>query len=90
VTLFFIGVLKKFSCDTLSMNPRSREMVPPIPEHTDNLRSECLVKQPNYGRQISSVSRSNRPLLNVLAGAFAQSFDVCQKWFISHDFAPVD
>src|SRR6185503_20438477 len=84
MALFVGSVLEKLSRDTFGVNPVRHEVVPLVPQHADDFGRQRFVQNFIYGFAVRGVALGDRALLDMLAGAFAQSFDVGQKWFISH------
>src|SRR5713101_820196 len=86
--LFFIRVLQKLGRDSFGINSGSHEIMPLVTQHTDDLRRQRFIQQLGHSPAIGLVALGYRTLLNVLARSFTQSFDVSQKWFVSHGVTP--
>jgi hypothetical protein len=56
-----------------------------VTQHTDYLSGECLIKQFDNRFAIGGVTFGHRSLFDMTARSFAQSFNVSEKWFITHD-----
>src|SRR2546425_8272153 len=70
------------------MNARRHEIMPLITQYADNLGRQGLVQKLYHRLAVSTIAFSYGAFLNVLSRAFAQSFDVSQKWFVSHSVTP--
>jgi hypothetical protein len=55
-----------------------------VSQHANNLCRQCLIQQLYNSFAVGAVALSHSSILDVLPGTFAQSFDVSEKWLISH------
>src|SRR5215213_1339400 len=90
MSLLFVGMLKKLRGHTLSVDSRGHKIMPSIPQRTHDLSCQRFVQKLDYCFAIGAVTFGHRSVFDVLSCAFAQSFDVSEKWFISHDLTPYD
>src|SRR5687767_2882075 len=82
--LLVVGMLQKLRRHTFSMNARRHEVMSLVAQHANDFGRQRLVQKFNYGFAISSIAFGNSAILDMFSGAFAQSFYVSEKWFISH------
>jgi len=55
-----------------------------VPQDTDDFSRERFVQEFHNSFAIRAVTLRDSSILEVLSRAFAQSFDVSEKWLISH------
>src|SRR5262245_8511030 len=89
MALFFVGVLQKLRGNAFGVNTGSHEIMAPVAEYTNDLGCERFVQKFDYGFAIRVITRCDSTILDVLSGAFAQSFDISEKWLISHELTPL-
>jgi hypothetical protein len=61
-----------------------------VSKRTNNFGREGFVQKFDYGFAVCAIPLCDSTILNVLSGAFAQSFYVSEKWLISHGLTPLD
>jgi hypothetical protein len=61
----------------------------PVAEDTNDLGCERFVQKFDYGFAVRAITRCDSTILDVLSGALAQSFDISEKWLISHELTPL-
>lgn len=83
VSLFVVRMLEKLSGHAFGMYSASHVIMTLIPQHTDDLGRQCLVQNFNCCFTIRAVTFGHSAILDVLSRAFAQSFDISEKWLIS-------
>src|SRR5678809_731752 len=84
MALFFVRVLQEFGGNAFSIDAGGHEIMPFVSKHADQLGGERFIQDSDRCPQISGITFSNGSVFNVLTCAFAQSFNVSEKWFIRH------
>jgi hypothetical protein len=62
--------------------------MPLVSQHANDLSRQRLVQKFDHRIAIRFIALGHGAVLNMFARACAQSFDVSQKWFVSHDVTP--
>jgi hypothetical protein len=60
-----------------------------VSKRTNDLGCERFVQEFDYGFAVGAIALRDSTILDVLSGAFAQSFDISEKWLISHGLTPL-
>jgi hypothetical protein len=76
MALFFVGMLQKLRSHTFSIDPGRHKVMAFVAQDANNLCRQRFVQQFYYGLTIGFVPFGYRAILDVLAGPFAESFDV--------------
>src|SRR4029453_497681 len=72
----------KFGCDGLRMNPLGHEVVTPVAQRTDDLRSQRFIEELDHDVDVASVTFGHWALIDMLPGALSQGLDVGQKGLV--------
>jgi hypothetical protein len=84
MALFFVGVLQKLCGYTFSVDSRGHEVVPFVSQNTHQLSSQRFIEKLDYSFPIRRITLGHGAIFDMLACALTQSFDVSEKWFLSH------
>jgi hypothetical protein len=82
-------VLKKLGGHAFGVDAGGHEIMTTVSKHTNDLGCERFVQKFDYGFAVCAISLCDSTILDVLSGAFAQSFDISEKWLISHGLTPL-
>src|SRR5688572_10444631 len=85
MSLLLIRMLQEFSGHALRVDSGGHVVMALVSQHTHYLSRQGFIQQLVNCLTVGSVPLGNRTVLDVLARPLAQSFDVSEKWFISHD-----
>src|SRR6185369_6429418 len=89
MSLFFVCVLQELCGHAFRVDAGSHEIMAPVAEDTNDLGCERFVQKFDYGFAVRAITRCDSTILDVLSGALAQSFDISEKWLISHELTPL-
>src|SRR4051794_685722 len=84
MTLLFIGMLQKFRSDALGINAAGHKMMASVPQYTNDFSRQRFIQKLDYRLAVGTIAFGHSTILDVLPGAFAQSFNISEKWFVSH------
>jgi hypothetical protein len=82
--LLVVRMFKKFSGHAFGMYSGGHEIMPFVPQDTNDFSRQRLIQKFHDSFAIRAVTFRDSAILDVLSRAFAQSFDVSEKWLIRH------
>src|SRR5689334_21223171 len=88
MALLVVGVLQKLGGHTLSVDAGSHEIIASVTQYTNDLSCQCFVQHLDHCSAVGAVALGHSSIVDMLSGAFAQSLDISEKWFISHGLTP--
>src|SRR5262245_3910588 len=82
--LLFSGMLKKFLPNAFGIDALRHEVMPLVPQRTDDLGCECLIKKPENDGDLCLVIFSHGTILEMSTRAVTDCFYIKHELSISH------